>query len=56
MLAPRVGCVVLDAEDSRVVGLGKQLSKVDGSVGGWSFRVILEEKATVGGNKGVHCR
>lgn len=55
VLAPSVGSVVSDAEDSRVAGLGKQLSKVDGSVGGRGFRIILEEEAAVNGNKGVHC-
>lgn len=55
VLAPSVGSVVSDAEDSRVAGLGKQLSKVNGSVGGRGFRIILEEEAAVNGNKGVHC-
>lgn len=55
VLAPRMGSVIFDAEDSGMAGLREQLSKVDCSIGGRGFRIVLEEEAAVGGNKGVHC-
>lgn len=55
VLTPRMGSVILDAEDSGMAGLREQLSKVDSSIGGRGFRVVLEEEAAVGGSKSVHC-
>lgn len=55
VLTPRMGSVILDAEDSGMAGLREQLSKVDSGIGGRGFRVVLEEEAAVRGNKSVHC-
>lgn len=55
VLTPRMGSVILDAEDAGMAGFREQFSKVDSSIGGRDFRVVLEEEAAVGGNKSVHC-
>lgn len=49
-LAPRKSVVGVNTSNSRVIGLGKNVTEVDGSVGTGGSRIVVEGEARVDGN------